>query len=89
MHVELRPPPVGNTQLPIKLNGPGTIERREDGLHVTGAKVVSYGQGLLLLLGIVAIGIPLGLLHAFTDPSQRAGRGGSSSTTSRAVPRWG
>ena len=53
MNVTLRPPPLGNTHVPIKMTGDGQLEIRDDGLFVTASEVASKGRGLFLVLALI------------------------------------
>ena len=53
LQVEFRPPAIGSTQVPIRITGPGTIELRDDGLHVGGARVALRGRSAALLVAIL------------------------------------
>lgn len=75
MSVVFRPPALGNTQVPIKLTGGGTLHLTDAGLEVTGKKVASFGRGALFVLALLAAGLVSVLLRNLLDLHSTASSG--------------
>ncbi len=68
--VQFRPPGIGNTQVPIKLTGEGSVTLTEEGLIATGKKVAGFGRGLLLIAAFLGCATVVALLDQhFEFPS--------------------
>lgn len=58
MHtVTFRPPAIGNSVVPIKLTGEGSIAFTDGGFTVTGRRAASSGRGLLILASIICYAV--------------------------------
>lgn len=55
MDVTFRPPAVGNRIVPIRYTGAGTLDLRDDGIHVTAAHTKGRGRGALAVLSLLAM----------------------------------
>ncbi|ACY13936.1 hypothetical protein [Haliangium ochraceum] len=75
MNVEFRPPAIGTLHVPIRITGPGTLELREDGLHVVGAAVAGRGRGLMIVLAVLAFAVCVALLQRVFDFSSGVSSG--------------
>lgn len=57
MDVTFRPPSVGNTVVPIRYTGAGTLDLEDDGIHVTAARATGRGRGALAAVTLIAMGV--------------------------------
>lgn len=72
--IELRPPAMGTHHAPIALTGPGTLELRDDGLHVTASAVANRHRGLLFVAGILGFAVTWVALRRVFDVGDFASR---------------